>query len=128
MTPEFFHAHRIKVDIAVDSQSRFARIVERGFEPTLEQGTDSPVSPVKPGSVSEIEPLHGWTEVGLQRFELQMIMVAHQDIAVDPNGESIRELTEKLQKETSARLVRKDRSSFHSATDDMEPSAGDIEP
>ena len=32
----------------------------------------------------------------------------------------VRKLTEKLHKETIARLVRKDRSSFHSAIDDMD--------
>jgi hypothetical protein len=54
-------------------------------------------------------------------------MIAHQDRAMHTDRKPVRELTEKLHKETIARLVRKDRSSFHSAIGDMEPSAGEIE-
>jgi hypothetical protein len=57
-----------------------------------------------------------WSAAGL--------MIAHQDRAVHTDRKPVRELTEKLHKETIARLVRKDRSSFHSAIDaidDMEP-------
>ena len=69
------------MDVAVDHQS-FCRLVENGLETSLEQGTDPAVLTIQPDTIANIKPMDGLTQIGFRSLQLQMIMIAHQQVAV----------------------------------------------
>ena len=43
------------------------------------------MSAIVEGRIADIEPLHRATQIGLRRFEDQMIMVRHEAVGMDPD-------------------------------------------
>ena len=80
------------------------------------------MQPVVPGAKREIEPLDGSTQVGLQRFDLQMVMIAHQDIGMDPEAEAFRHSTDQGQEMFVCFIFRKQLSAIDSAVHDVLPA------
>jgi len=64
--------------------------MQHRFKPPLKEGTNSPIEPVEPSAIGQVLPLDRLTQVSLGRLELQMIMVSHQDVAVDFEAETSR--------------------------------------
>jgi hypothetical protein len=62
--------------------------MQHRFKPPLKEGTNSPIEPVEPSAIGQVLPLDRLTQVRLGRLELQMIMVSHQDVAVDFEAET----------------------------------------
>src|SRR5437879_10044809 len=70
---------------------------QHGLEATLKQVAAPTVPPIEPDTVADAKPLHGPAEIGFGCFEQQMIVIVHQDIAVDPEAETLRQLAQQLQ-------------------------------
>src|ERR1700733_7280077 len=79
--------YRIQMDVAVDLQ-RFCWLVEDGFETSLKQWSDSTVFSIEPNAVADIKPMERFAEVRLSAFQLEMVVVTHQGIAVQPYPET----------------------------------------
>jgi hypothetical protein len=68
---------------------------------------------IEPGSVRQVQPLHRSAQIGLGSLQLQMIMVSHQNVAVNPYSESALKALQQLQKMCIRPLVGKDLPAFH---------------
>src|SRR6516165_12157919 len=62
---------------------------------------------VVPTAEGEVEPLDGSAQVGLQGFNLQMIMISHQHECINPQVEPRRHNLEQLQEMLVCAIVRK---------------------
>jgi hypothetical protein len=78
--------YRIQMNVAVDLQ-RFCWLVQDGFETSLKQGSDSTVFSIEPHAVADIKPMECFAEVRLSALQLEMVMVTHQGVTVEPYPE-----------------------------------------
>ena len=74
------------MNVAVDLQ-RFCWLVEDGFETSLKQRPDSTVFSIEPHAVADIEPMECFAKVGLSVLQLEMVVVTHQGVTVQPYPE-----------------------------------------
>ena len=79
--------YRIQMNVAVDLQ-RFCWLVEDGFETSLKQWSDSTVFSIEPHAVADIKPMDRFAEVRLSAFQLEMVVVTHQGVTVQPYPEA----------------------------------------
>jgi len=61
--------------------------VEDGFETSLKQWSDSTVFSIEPHAVADIKPMERFAEVRLSAFQLEMVVVTHQGVTVQPYPE-----------------------------------------
>ena len=78
--------YRIQINVAVDLQ-RFCWLVEDGFETSLKQGSDSSVFSIEPHAVADIKLMKRFAKVGLSALQLEMVVVTHQGVTVQPHPE-----------------------------------------
>src|SRR5580704_3431742 len=78
--------YRIQMNVAVDLQ-RFCWLVEDGFETSLKEWSYPTVFSIKPYAVTDIQPMEGIAEVRLWAFQLEMVVVTHQGVTVQPYPE-----------------------------------------
>ena len=62
-------------------------LVEDGFETSLKQGSDSSVFSIEPHAVADIKPMKRFAKVGLSALQLEMVVVTHQGVTVQPYPE-----------------------------------------
>jgi hypothetical protein len=74
------------MNVAADLQ-RFCWLVQDGFETSLKQGSDSIVFPIEPDAIADIKPMERFAEVRLSALRLEMVMITHQDVTVQPYPE-----------------------------------------
>ena len=115
------------MDIAVDREGCSLRVVQDRFEASSEKVPVALMEAVVPGAIRNVEPLHGLAQVRVLRFDLQMIVGAHQRVGMDLQGEALGELAEKFQKIEVPVVVEENRSLFHAPVDHMIPPSWDIE-
>ena len=65
---------------------------------------------VGPTAEGEVEPLDGSAQLGLQGFNLQMIMISHQHKGMNPQAKPLRHALEQLQEMLVCVIVRKQRT------------------
>ena len=70
----------------VDLQ-RFSWLVKDGFETSLKQGSDSTVFSIEPHTVADIKPMDRFAKVRLSALQLEMVVVTHQGVTVQPYPE-----------------------------------------
>jgi hypothetical protein len=70
-------------------------------------GSSPSVQAVVPTAEGEVEPLDGSAQVGLQGFNLQMIMISHQHESMKPQVKPRRHTLEQLQEMLVCIIVRK---------------------
>jgi len=78
--------YRIQTNVAADLQ-RFCWLVEDGFETSVKQGSDSIVFPIEPHGIADIQPMERFAKVGLSVLQLEMVVVTHQGVTVQPYPE-----------------------------------------
>ena len=78
--------YRIQMNVAADLQ-RFCCLVQDGFETSLKQWSDSTVFSIEPHAVADIKPMERFAKVGLSALELEMVMITHQGVTVQPYPE-----------------------------------------
>jgi hypothetical protein len=76
MPTQSLNPHWIYVNIPIDNQRALLGIVKDRFETPLKEWSSPPVQAVVPTAEGEVEPLDGSAQVGLQGFNLQMIMIS----------------------------------------------------
>jgi hypothetical protein len=74
------------MNVAVDFQ-RFRWLVEDGFETSLKQWSDSTVFSIEPHAVADIKPMDRFAMVRLSALQLEMVVVTHQGVTVQPYPE-----------------------------------------
>ena len=74
------------MNVAVDLQ-RFCWLVEDGFETSLKQWSDSTVFSIEPHAVADIASMDRFAQVGLSALQLEMVVVTHQGVTVEPYPE-----------------------------------------
>jgi len=84
----------------------------------------SAMSPIEPGAVADIEPLHRPAEVGLAQFDQQMIMVGHQNIGVESDVKPLDKFAEQLQEMNAVPMVRENGTPFVAPRGQMIPAGG----
>jgi hypothetical protein len=62
----------------------FRWLVENGFETSLKQWSDSTIFRIEPYAVADIKPMECFAEVRLSALQLEMVMVTHQGVTVEP--------------------------------------------
>ena len=67
MTTEAADAHWIEMNIAVNAQGRSVLVMQHRFKPPLKEGTNSPIEPVEPSAIGQVQPLDCLTQVSLGR-------------------------------------------------------------
>ena len=72
------------MNVTVDLR-RFCRFVEDGFETSLKQGSDSTVFSIEPHAVADIKPMERFAKVRLSALQLEMVVVTHQGVTVQPH-------------------------------------------
>ena len=83
MPSQSLNSDRIKVNIAIDHKRALLRVVQDGFETPLKKRAAPVMQPIVPSTEGEIEPWDGSTQVVLQRLNLEMVMIAYQDVGMD---------------------------------------------
>src|SRR5258707_5496249 len=86
------------------------------------------MKPVEPSTIGDIQPLNGLTKIGLRGLDLQMVVVTHQHIGMNPQTEPSRKNTQQVEKMQVSALVGKDLSLFQAAVDHVIPPAFTVEP
>jgi hypothetical protein len=66
--------------------------MEYGLKAPLKEWPHSLILAIEPNAVGDIEPLDRSAEIGLWGLNLEMVMVGHQYIAVNPHPETFRQL------------------------------------
>ena len=83
------HAYRVQMHIPAQGKPPFFPAEQHRFEAPLEQVSAPAMPTIEPNAVAEIQPLRRPTQIGLSQFEDQMIMIVHQDIAMQSDVETI---------------------------------------
>jgi hypothetical protein len=73
------------------------------------------------GHPRNIEPLNGLAEVGLRCLDQQMVMIRHQNVAVNQEPKPGRQLRQQLQKMAGVGRRSKDRASVDPTVNHMIP-------
>ena len=77
---------------------------------------------VGPTAEGEVEPLDGSAQLGLQGFNLQMIMISHQHKGMNPQAKPLRHPREQLQEMLVCRIVGKQLTAIDSAIEYVVPT------
>jgi hypothetical protein len=97
-------------------------IKQDSFVSSLKHRSLASVTPIKPDPIAGVKPMHRRREARPKpQFQLQMIMVRHQYIGVDPHAKSLRKLAQPIQKLFVTRPVPKNRFSLMPAVDHVIP-------
>jgi hypothetical protein len=78
--------YRIQMNVAADLQ-RFRWLVQDGFETSLKQWSNPTVFSIELHAVADIQPMERFAEVRLSAFQLEMVVVTHQGVAMQPYPE-----------------------------------------
>jgi hypothetical protein len=62
---------------------------QESLESALKEMTSSLSFSVKVSSVTDVYPFDGSTQIGFRSFDQKMIVIAHQAIGVNNNGEAL---------------------------------------
>ena len=77
---------------------------------------------VGPTAEGEVEPLDGSAQLGLQGFNLQMIMISHQHKGMNPQAKPLRHPREQLQEMLVCLIVGKQPTAIDSAIEYVVPT------
>src|SRR5260221_1782921 len=80
--------YRIQVNVTVDHQGLSTWLMEHGLKAPLKKWPHSLILTIEPNAVGAIEPLDRSAEIGLWSLNLQIVMVGHQYIDVNPHPET----------------------------------------
>jgi hypothetical protein len=78
------------MNVTVDNQCLSTWLLERGLKAPLKERAHSLILTIEPNAVGHIDPLDGPAEIGLWGLNLQMVMVSHQNVPVNPCPETFR--------------------------------------
>ena len=92
----------------------------------LKQMATAPVAPVEPDALTDVQPLDRPAQVGLGRFQQQMIMVGHEHIGVDANPKPFRQGGQQLDEPMAVTVVAKNVSPLVVAGGVMVAPAGQL--
>ena len=94
----------------------------------LKQGSDSTVFSIEPHAVADIEPMECFAKVGLSVLQLEMVVVTHQGVAVQPYPEPFGQAAQQLDEFFTATRRAEDRSPLGSAIQNMIPCSWEVHP
>ena len=114
------------MNIAVDLREPFMLSGKNGTVAALEQGAGTPMPQIESDDISAEQPLHGLLEIGLWRLHLQMKVIFHQTIRVQPNRVALRQRKESGEKIATVGVVTKYLPLLDPAAKDMIPTAFDF--
>ena len=100
------------MNIPIDNEPALLGIVKECFETSLKQWSSPSVQAVVPTAEGEVKPLDSSAQVGLQGFNLQMIMISHQHECTNPQAKPRRHTLEQLQEMLVCAIVRKQLSAI----------------
>ena len=110
------------MNIPIDSEPALLGIVKDRFETSLKQRSSASVQAVLPTAEGEVEPLDGSAQLGLQGFNLQMIMISHQHECMNPQVKPRRHTLEQLQEMLVCPIVGKQLPAIDSTIEYVMPT------
>jgi hypothetical protein len=113
------------MNVAADLQ-RFCWLVEDGFETSLKQWSDSIVFSIEPHAIADIQPMERFAKVGLSTLQLEMVVVTHQGVTVQPYPEPFGQAAQQFDDFFTATRRAEDRSPLGSAIQKMIPCSWEV--
>ena len=110
------------MNIPIDNEPALLGIVKDRFETSLKQWSSPSVQAVGPSAEGEVEPLDGSAQLGLQGFNLQMVMISHQHKGMNPQAKPLRHALEQLQEMLVCLIVGKQLTAIDSAIEYVVPT------
>ena len=112
------------MQVTAQFQGAAARVEQDRFETPLKKMPAALVTPVEPGGVTEVEPLHGAAQMGFAQAQQQMIVVVHQREGAHAHPEAVGHFRQRLEKMGAVPVIPKDGTPLVAAAGHVIPSAG----
>ncbi len=100
---------------------------EDRMEPPLKEMTIEAVTPVEPLRVGAVQALEAAREVGVARFQDEMVVIRHQAIAVTKPTELVRYVSEHREESTAVEVLEEDQLASVTSRSDVIQTVGELD-